>query len=202
MSRTKNDFNKPVLEQIAISRDRQTKITGNPYYVTPDPSMATMKTATDAVETAYNEALNNDKEKKSVLRIKRKELVVLMRLLCYYVQQTSEGGEEIILSSGFSVYKTPAPVALPVAPDGVKVKPATIAGELETFWKPMGTAKSYQVELSATEDFAVVVTGDVVTKAAFKATGLAAGTKYWVRVRAINAAGKGAWSYAAYGRTL
>lgn len=203
MSRIKNDFNKPVAEQIAISRDRQTKMTGNPNFVTPDPSLAAIATATDELETANNEAMNNDKEKKAIMRIKRKALVTLMRLLATYVQQESGGDEAKILSAGFGVAKTPVPVNVPDTPVKVLVKPATIENQLEITWKPVKGAKSYMIKGSFDPiDFKDLKTGGIITRARFKALNLDSGTKYWFRVAAINAAGTSGWSEPSSGRTL
>jgi hypothetical protein len=96
MARIKIDFNKPVPAQVAKSRDIQTKMNGNPNFPIPDPALADVGIATDELETSFNEAQNNDREKKAVMRIKRKMLKALIVLLADYVQKTSEGDEEAI----------------------------------------------------------------------------------------------------------
>jgi len=202
MSRIKNDFNKPVTEQIAISRDRQTKMTGNPNFANPDPKLEDIKAATDELEDANNAALNNDKEKKALMRIKRKALVDLMRLLAAYVQQESGGDEAKILSAGFGVVKLPAPANAPATPVKVLVKAAVIENELDITWKAVKGAKSYFIEWALNTDFSEIKGGGIVTKARFSAKNLEAGTKYWFRVGAINAAGNSGWSEPASGRTL
>ena len=51
------------------------------------------------------------------------------------------------------------------------------------------------MQLCATMDFAAgVITLPSVTKSKAVATGLSTGTRIWARVRALNAAGPGAWS--------
>ena len=45
--RIKLDFNKPIPAQVAKSRDIQSKMTGNPNFAIPDPSLGDVGTATD-----------------------------------------------------------------------------------------------------------------------------------------------------------
>jgi hypothetical protein len=203
MARIKIDFNKPVTEQVAKSRDIQTRMDGNPNFAMPDPTLADVKTATDELETAYNEAQNNDKEKKAVMRIKRKVLKVLIVLLADYVQKTSGGDEEIILSSGFGVRKTPSPIGLPPIPQGVRVLAASQNNELVIVWEAVKGAKSYIVDYN-TDPLFIGGSGNagICTKGKFKAINLLEGTKYWFRIFAINAAGKSGWSDLGSGRTL
>lgn len=202
MSRIKIDFNKPVTEQVAKSRDVQAKLDGNPYYVTPIPSLAEIKTATDNLENAYTEALNGDRAKKAFMRIKRKELKALIVTLADYIQITSSGDEAKILSSGFEIRKTPAPASEPGAPQGVKVSVTEFDTELDVVCKTVKGAKSYVWEICADplteKNFAPV---EISTKATIRVKDLAPGNKYWIRVLAVNARGKSGWSKPESGRT-
>ena len=202
MSRVKIDFNKPVTEQVAKSRDLQTKITGNPNYLTPVPSIAAIKTATDALENAYTDALNGDRAKKATMRITRKALKELIVKLADYVQITSDGDETIILSSGFGVRKQRSPASVPDVPIDVKVTTTEFDDALDINFKPVKVAKSYAFEMCADplteKNFNPV---EISTKSSIRVKGLAPGTKYWFRVLAVNAAGKSGWSVPQSGRT-
>ena len=136
------------------------------------------------------------------MRIKRKALKVLIVLLADYVQKTSGGDEEIILSSGFGVRKTPSPRAIPETPQAVRVLSATHNNELNFVWRAVNGAKAYVVEYSADPFFNMNTGTGLSTKAKFKAGNLFEGNKYWFRVFAINAAGKSGWSDSATGRTM
>ena len=204
MSRIKIGFyNKSVPYQIQKSRDIIQKMTGNTNFTNPDPKLEDIKTATNELEDAYTASLNNDKAKKALMRIKQKALLALIVQLADYVQTTSMGDEAIILSSGFEVRKTPAPLNVPETPVKVLVKAATHEQQLEISWKAIKGAKSYVVEFSLkADDFSDLKGGGIVTRARFKAINLLGGTKYWFRVMAVNAAGNSGWSEPASGRTL
>ncbi len=202
MSRVKIDFNKPVTEQVAKSRDLQTKITANPNYVTPIPSLAEIKTATDALESAYNDALNGDRAKKATMRITRKALKELIVKLADYVQITSDGDETKILSSGFGVRKQPSPASVPSTPVDVKVTATEFDYALDITAKSVKGAKSYVLEMCADPLVeANFKPEEMGTKPSMRVKDLNQGTKYWFRLLAINAAGKSGWSVPQSGRT-
>jgi len=204
MSRIRIGFyNKPVPMQIQMSRDIIQKISLAPVFQTPEPPLASITLATDELELAYTASLNNDKTKKALMRTKQKELLALIIRLADYVQNISQGDEMTILSSGFEVRKTPAPVAVPEAPVKVLVKTAVIERQLEVTCKSVKTAKSYVFEWSLDPvNFKELFGGGIATKPRFTVINLEPGTKYWFRVMAINAAGKSGWSEPAAGRTL
>ena len=66
---------------------------------------------------------------------------------------------------------------------------------LDVHWDPLANGKTYEVQTSpdpfTTTSF---VTADTVTKSSTTLTNLTSGSRVWVRVRAINSAGKGPWS--------
>ncbi|MCX6198410.1 MAG: fibronectin type III domain-containing protein [Bacteroidetes bacterium] len=203
MSRVKIDFDKkPVPQQVAESRDKQTKITGNPNFVTPIPSLADIKAATDALENAYTDALNGDRAKKATMRITRKALKELIVKLADYVQIISDGDETKILSSGFGVRKQRTPATVPDVPIDVKVSSTEFDGALDISFKPVKGAKSYVFEICADplaeKNFTPV---EISTRSSIRVKDLAPGTKYWFRVLAVNAAGKSGWSVPQSGRT-
>ncbi len=203
MSRLKIDFDKkPVPQQVAESRDKQTKITGNLNYLTPTPTMAALKTATDALENAYNAALNRYKEKKALMRIARKELKGLIVELADYIQITSGGDETKILSSGFGVRKQRTPATVPDVPVNVKVSATEFDHALDISSKLVKGAKSYVFEMCVdplTEKNFMPI--EISTKSTTRVKDLTPGTKYWFRLLAVNAAGKSGWSVPQSGRT-
>ena len=68
-------------------------------------------------------------------------------------------------------------------------------GELDPQWHPDRDADSFEVQTTATvNDAASWVHRATTTKSKITLTGLPSGTRQWVRVRAIGAAGPGPWS--------
>lgn len=202
MKKVKIGFSgKTIPQQIQRARDITGKMTGNPGFVTPNPTIPDVILLTDKLEGAYIDALNGGKDKKAKMRIEQKALLSGIATLAAYVQTTSGGDETLILRAGFEVRKQPEPVSIPAAPQDVKVLPAVKEGELEIVWTPVKTAKSYVVEYvkdPLTEAGFIPV--DIITKASVVIKDLEAGEKYWFRVLAVNTKGKSAWSEPCSGR--
>lgn len=202
MRRVKIGFNVPVPQQIAESRNKVTKITGNPRFPVPTPSMADVTIAIDELEVAYMEALNRDKEKKAIMRIKRKALKDKIVKLADYIQTESGGDEEAILSSGYGVKKLPAPIPVPETPQTVKVNPAKHEGELEIVFKPVKGAKAYALRMYTGSMDEQPVNIGACLKGRFVARNLNSLTRYWFEVIALNPSGASGWSDPAMGITL
>ena len=69
------------------------------------------------------------------------------------------------------------------------------AGELDLQWDPVNGAKTYEMQ-SSPDPMTPTSWSNLpgVTKSKGVVTGLTSGARVWLRVRAINAAGQGAWS--------
>src|SRR5437762_1048104 len=104
MARVKLGFSGlSVPAQIERGRSIVVEMSGNANFPTPNPALAGVTTAINALETAYNESRGRDKVKMDIMRLRRAEFLNLMRTLGAYVQETTAGDEEEILSSGFAV---------------------------------------------------------------------------------------------------
>ncbi len=182
--------------QIERTRLIVTNMTGNASFSAPNPALVTITTAVDALEVAYNESRGRDKVKMALMRIRQKELLNLISSLAGYVQSTSEGDEAIILSSGFSVRKTPQPVGPVTAPKDLEVEQGTVTNSLLARWKSVTGGVAYVVEISSDaspEDKTFNPIG-VTTKGRFQVDNLNSGEKYWIRVAAIGKEGVGPFS--------
>lgn len=182
--------------QIERTRLIVTNMTGNANFATPNPALATITTAVDALEVAYNESRGRDKVKVALMRIRQKELLKLMRSLAGYVQSTSEGDEAIILSSGFSVRKPRQPLGPVTAPRDLEVEQGTQTNSLLARWKSVTGGVAYVVEVSRDQvpeakSFSPV---GVTTKGRFQIEDLLSGELYWIRVAAIGKEGVGPFS--------
>ncbi|MBL0309875.1 MAG: hypothetical protein IPP77_09430 [Bacteroidetes bacterium] len=203
MARIKLNFRKSVAQQVEKTREIILQSTGNPNLVNPVPSLADLATAADSLELASIEASGGDKDEKAIMRIRRKELKVLIVRFADFVQTQSGGDEEIILSSGFEVRKQPSPIPVPAIPPTVKVLPATHEGQLVVVVKPVRDASAYLFRMypgSLSE--APVIIGASVKKGRFVAQNLNGLSRYWFSVCAMNASGMSGWSDPAMGITL
>ena len=196
MSKIKIGFsNLDVPKQVERSRKIQTAMLGNPDFPDPSPKLDVLKKATDLLETAYNESRGRDKNKIQIMKLRRAEMLGLIVQLSAYVQSTSAGNKEIILSSGFDVIQrgTPQPPVGQVL--NLRLSSGSISGSIKALWDRVPGAKIYAIEIS----------NDPFTDASFKLTasssktrcqleGLNPGTKYWVRIAAVGKDGTGKWS--------
>ena len=90
-----------------------TCMTGNSRYTTPDPTLAVLQPAQSAFVASVAKAIGGTKQDTADKNAKREALIALLQKEADYVQKTSAGDEVAILSSGFDVYKKPAPVEVP-----------------------------------------------------------------------------------------
>lgn len=128
------------------------------------------------------------------MRLRRKEMLALIRQLGAYVQSASGGDEQKILSSGFDTVA----VAGSRPPVGqvynLRLKEGTWTGQIRALWNKVPGAVCYEVHLSE------ALHGDsfrhyrTVCKTRFVLTDLEPGRIYYVRIIAVGRRGYGAFS--------
>jgi hypothetical protein len=170
-------------------------MTGNPNFPTPLPPMLDVSTAVAAYESALFAAEAGGKEKTAAKHAARKALLDILRLLALYVQQKCDGDMTKLLSSGFDAVKQPEPAGVLPAPQNVTLKQGTLSGTLVLRGRPVPNAASYEAQQS-TNIAQESAWQDLEAFTAVRTTlnGLTPGTQYWARIRAVGAAGPGAWS--------
>ena len=175
-----------------------TAMTGNANFTTPDPALAALTTATDTLETKYNgaqAARSTAKELTDLQDAAEKAADALMTGEASYVQLKSGGDAAKIESAGMGVRDPSAPIGDLPAPGGISATEGDHDGEIDAHWNRVKGAKSYVVQRTATPtDAASWGNPAISTKSKITLTGLVTGTKYYLRVAAIGAAGQGAWS--------
>ncbi|MEO7317951.1 MAG: fibronectin type III domain-containing protein, partial [Chthoniobacteraceae bacterium] len=184
-------------EVVSLANAHKAAMTGNANFTTPIPAAAAFDTgitnmsnalaALAAARTAVATAMTNKESARNALE-------ALLTQRGDYVDLTSLGDEAKIESSGFSVRSAPAPVGDLPAPGNLVSTTGDNEGEIDLGWNPVRGAGSYEVQCKVndgTSQFAPVKT---VTGSSLKATGLTPGSVYAFRVRAVGAAGPGAWS--------
>jgi hypothetical protein len=174
------------------------KMTGNTTFTTPSPTLASITTQADLVKIKQAEqdaAFTTYKQKTKEVDIEKDNLLNLLDTEASYVENIANGDETKIMSAGFDVRKASTPVGEVDAPKGLLATEGKKTGEILCTWKTVKGAKSYNVEHNAditnaeTWKFAMSV-----TKATCTLTDLESGSRIWVRVLALGAAGEGPWS--------
>jgi len=198
MSNVKLGFGKlPIPMKIQVTRNIVVQTAASGAFVTPDPPLATITTAVDALETAYENSRDGGKAKTAFMYLQEKELTGLMTKLVAYVQATSGGDETIILLAGMSVKSPKTPPQPLDAPQNLRVIMGRLAGDITPKWKNLLSCRLYMVETSI--DGITWVSAGNSTKATITLSGFTSGSKVWVRAAGVNAKGQGPWSSPAQG---
>ena len=175
----------------------QTAMTANPDFQTPSPSLADIGALIAQLANSNNDyelLLVAVKEKLTLRNDAAQALVDGLTSLGGYVQTASGGNAAKILGAGMNVRAARIPAAVPGAVAGLSVAPGDSAGSLDLSWGAMSAAVSFEVQTSADPVSGTWTNHPAVTKSRTSVSGLSSGAKTWSRVRAMNAAGTGAWS--------
>ncbi len=187
---------------IAVKAELATRIvtamTGNPNFVTPNPTLAVITAAKTAMETAYNDALTKRQQSKAATDLqadKEKDFDRLLTSESLYVANASGGDEQKIQSAGMDVRDAASPIGPLPAPMGLYATAGSSAGEIDLDWEPVHGAKSYSVQMTTDPNVPESWAHKKNASESFTAiTGLTSGGKFWFKVAAVGAAGQGAFS--------
>ena len=183
---------------IQKANDLKTALTGNANFTTPLPSLASVttlittgQTKLTAFNTAQAVAKQTTTDKNTALDALRAALATWGE----YVQLTSGGDASKIQSAGMDVQSARTPTVTPNQVANLAITAGDNAGELDLQWDPLPNAKTYEIQTSPDPVTATSwVSQPSVTKSQTAIMGLTSGARMWARVRAVNAAGQGAWS--------
>jgi hypothetical protein len=179
-------------EKIQKARTILSKLQGNASYPNPSPSLAELAAATDALETAYEIALDGSRSAKIILLQRESEFIRLWKLLAAYVLFASNGEDHIIASSGFENKSATKSPVIPGHPSNVRGTPTNRAGEVVVRWSKAAGVRIYTVQMSV--DGLPWTPCGMTTKTRLVVSGLAGGSKRLFRVAAICANGQSDWS--------
>lgn len=174
-----------------------TAMTGNANFATPTPALPglTTKITEFNARVADSAGKNNAARQATVDReTKRTELETMLTQLAGYVEAATAGDESKILSAGMQVRSAATPVGAMPAPANLSATAGDMDGEIDLSWQPVDGAGSYEVDCKLHNDAAVWVRVKAVTASKLSAADLTPGSLYAFRVRAVGAAGEGAWS--------
>jgi hypothetical protein len=137
-----------VILLVEFAKNVVVKMTGNPSFPNPDPSLAEITSAVNELETAITNADGGGKLLKAQMRQAAKKLRDLLRKLAAYVDHIADHDETVILSSGFHTSKRPDPTLRPEFWARAGVNSGTIvAGH-----KAIKKAKAYIWQINVSED--------------------------------------------------
>ncbi len=187
-----------VPQKVQFLRQVVTAMTGNANFATPSPTLASITTKTDDLETKFNDAQAarlTAQQKTALQDTAERAADAAVTQLASYVDNTTAGDAAKIQSAGMEVRATPAPVGTLPAPAGLVATIGDLDGEIDLDWDSVRGATSYVMQRSVDPPTATSwQSAGVVTKSKGSVTGLTSGTKYWFRAAAVGAAGQGAWS--------
>lgn len=184
-------------ELVALAQAHTAAMTGNANFATPIPAAATLATGLTAMSNALAALAAARTAAATAMSTKEAARTALEGLLTQrgeYVGLLSAGDEAKIESAGFAVRGGPAPVGALPAPGNLSSTTGDNEGEIDLAWNAVRGAASYQLEGRINTEAGAWQPLKTTTSSRCTVTGLIPGTVYAFRVRAIGAAGEGAWS--------
>lgn len=188
-----------VPEKVARGREIITNMTGNTSFPSPQPTLATAKTATDDLESAQQEqqTAKRTAEAKTIERNDKEDIFDrTFNQLAAHVESVAGDDEQKIRSAGMDTRAAAATsTATPDAPGSFNITGGDADGEVDVSWNPVDGAKTYLIEQSPDPITATSwKQASATTKSKDTIGGLLSGTRYWFRVAAVGTGGQGAWS--------
>jgi hypothetical protein len=168
------------------------RMTANPSFPDPTPTLAVVTAAIDALRTAETAALARTKGAAAARNEKRVELVALLQQLRAHIQAKADAdptnGASIIQSAGVAVRKTPTRHARTFA-----AKPGPVSGVATLVSASAARRASYEWQYS-TDAGKTWVTAPATLQAKTKVSGLQAGSTVHFKYRPVTKTGEGDWS--------
>jgi len=178
----------------------ETKMTGNPDFATPEPTLLELKAGREALETAITEAAGGDHAKVFARQLAEAALDDLLVRMAMYVSNKAAGDELKILSTGFELRKLPEPIGPLSAPIDLEARTGALPGSIDLRCKPVKGAYYYQVFVNATDpEVEASWTLLALTARASNEALLEPARHYWFRMNALGAAGASPFSDPAKG---
>ena len=179
-------------EKIQKARTILSRMEGNTSFSNPNPSLAEVAAATDALENAYDLALDGSKSAKIQMRQCESVFIGFMKMLASYVLIASKGEEHIIASSGFEVKRENKTPVAPGNPSNVHGAATNRPGEVIVRWSKAAAARLYTVQIR--DDGTTWRDCGLTSKTRMVVSGLSSGSKPLFRIAALGPAGQSGWS--------
>lgn len=121
------------------------QLTDNPHFPAPVPTLEVLTAGKENFDTSLTKVEDGNKQDTVEKNNRRTDLEMLLHKEAAYVQLTSDGDEEIILTSGFDINKKASPVGpLPMVTD-ITAKAGLSHGSLEINWEVVTHAHIYEI---------------------------------------------------------
>jgi hypothetical protein len=186
------------VQVIQFAKQIQAALTGNANVPAPNPPLSTLQTLITTAESctdAYETEKAILRNKKNLRDEAMKALCNGLRLEADTVQAATGGDPDKMETTGFRASKRPSPVGTPAQATRLVLEAGPIEGTLKACWKPVRGVKVYEIESSLDPIGVNTWTyKGTVTKAKAALNSFISGTRIWLHVRAIGAAGPGPWS--------
>jgi hypothetical protein len=187
------------MDKIAKAKMIIQKMTGNAYFATPVPPLLDIQaqvTKTEKAKTNADAAKQTSIEMTALQHQEEKALDSELSKLANYVEVTADGDAAIIESAGMTPASKPTSVGTLPQPQNCGITTGDNAGELDPHCDNVKGAKTYVWQINTVDP---VKEGDwkdaiTTTKSTCIIPNLISGSRCWVRVAAVGAAGRGPWS--------
>ena len=187
-----------VAEKVALAELLVTELTGNPDFTDPEPTLASITTLKNALNTRAGTAAVARQESKTqtaLLNTAEDELDAGLTALGGWAEGKVMGNPDKLTGGGFTLQADGSPTTL-VQVTALEVSRGDNAGEIDWMCDSQDGATGYEIQCSTNpNDPALWQHADVFSKSSGTLTGLATGVRCWIRCRALGTNNKkGPWS--------
>ena len=179
-----------VPDKVQFIRQLIVKLTGNPNFPAPNPTLIALAALADTLEAAYNKQQTDQQTAKTsttALGTAEDTADAGLNSLANHVEEVSHGSKEKIESAGLTVRAPKTNTTSLDAPQNVSVTAGDNEGELDLVWEPNKKATGgFEIQISI-DPFTSTSWqhADNSTSSKTTLTGLPSGSKIWVRIRAL-----------------
>jgi hypothetical protein len=139
MAKVKLDLRKKTVPaKVLFARNIVIAMTGNTNFTTPVPGLPVITSAANNLETAWQAAQDGGQSATLTMNQREKDLNLALTQLAAYVENTSAGDAEIIMSAGMQIKATAQPSAPAQPPVDVRLEHTGNEGEISIRWKKQG----------------------------------------------------------------
>jgi hypothetical protein len=124
------------------------KISGNPHFPNPEPSMLELEAAREGLKEAIVDALDRGRMACARKQAAVAEMDSMLTRLAAYVNSAALGDVRKLVSSGFALVKRPEPISTLNQPAVLRSKYSPYPGRVDLRWKRVPGALVYEVEIS------------------------------------------------------
>jgi len=182
---------------IQFTKKLVNRITGNPNFVDPLPTLVDLQTKLDEFETLAIAADDGTKKDRVDRDASSRELKEMLRVLANYVAMIAAGNPSIILSSGFDIRNAIEPVPPLTIPVALKAVRSSHTGVVELDWDAVSNALTYRVMMTTSDPNlteATWVSVALSSKSKAEINNLSPGVYYWFKVQAVGRSNMSAYS--------